>query len=109
MKYTLTALGLALLLIGGALLSSAASKEADCCFTNPRYTGQCRVTPGDGEKCADILSYLNNQNSVGKSYCGNTTIRGGWASVTCEEKQLTPLEGITEIQTVDTMKNGENQ
>lgn len=109
MKYIISALILTLLVIGGATHSSAASEKGDCCFNNPRYTGQCRVTPGDDEKCADILSYLNNQNSVGKAYCGNTTIRGGWASVSCEEKQMTPLDGITEIQSVHRTKNGEKQ
>ncbi len=55
-----------------------------CCFTNPRYTGVCQVTPGEGESCSSILGYLNNPNSVGKSYCGGTTVRGGWSQVTCE-------------------------
>jgi len=55
-----------------------------CCFTNPRYTGVCKVVPGEDETCSDILAYLNNQNSVGKSYCGNTTIRGGWTQVGCD-------------------------
>lgn len=55
-----------------------------CCFTNPRYTGVCEVTPGEDESCGGILAYLNSQTSVGKSYCGNTTIRGGWRTVSCE-------------------------
>lgn len=55
-----------------------------CCFANPRYTGVCKVVPGEDETCSDILAYLNNQNSVGKSYCGNTTIRGGWTQVDCD-------------------------
>lgn len=56
-----------------------------CCFTNPRYSGICEVTTGPDESCSDVLSYLNNQASVGKSYCGNTQIRGGWAQVECED------------------------
>jgi hypothetical protein len=56
-----------------------------CCFNNPRYTGTCEVTPGPDETCADILAYLNNQASVGKTYCGNTKVRGGWSQVECDE------------------------
>jgi len=55
-----------------------------CCFTNPRYSGVCEVTTGPDETCSDVVAYLNNQESVGKTYCGNTTIRGGWAQVECE-------------------------
>ena len=40
--------------------------------------------PGPEESCGDILAYLNNPNSVGKSYCGGTKVRGGWAQVQCE-------------------------
>ena len=56
-----------------------------CCFTNARYTGVCVVTPAEDETCSSILAYLNNPNSVGKPYCGGTTIRGGWAQVECKE------------------------
>jgi hypothetical protein len=56
----------------------------DCCFNNPRYTGVCRVTPGADETCADILAYLNNQSSTGKTYCGNTKVRGGWSQIECD-------------------------
>lgn len=55
-----------------------------CCFTNPRFTGTCQVTTGPEESCSDVLAYLNNQASVGKTYCGNTKVRGGWAQVDCE-------------------------
>jgi len=65
--------------------SAAVSAEADaCCFANPRYTGICQVTPGPDESCGEILAYLNNQASVGKTYCGNTKVRGGWTQVDCE-------------------------
>ena len=60
-----------------------------CCFQNPRFTGTCEVTPDEGETCASILTYLNNQASVGKNYCGNTTIRGGWKQVECTTKSNT--------------------
>jgi hypothetical protein len=56
----------------------------DCCFTNVSYTGICRVTPGENETCATIVAYLNDPMSKGKSYCGSTTIRGGWKQVACE-------------------------
>ena len=55
-----------------------------CCFTNPRYSGTCTVTTGPDESCSDVVAYLNNQASVGKTYCGNTKVRGGWAQVECE-------------------------
>lgn len=63
--------------------ANGVASSDDCCFTNPRFTGVCRVTPGADETCADILAYLNNQTSVGKTYCGNTKVRGGWAQVDC--------------------------
>ena len=56
----------------------------ECCFTNPRFTGICKVVPGEDETCSSILAYLNNPNSVGRTYCGNTKIRGGWQQVSCE-------------------------
>jgi hypothetical protein len=56
---------------------------APCCFTHPRYSGACRVTPAGGETCATILDYLNDQRSVGKTYCNSTEIRGGWKPVQC--------------------------
>ncbi len=60
-----------------------------CCFSNPRYTGVCQVTTGPDETCSDVLSYLNNQAGVGKTYCGNTKVRGGWAQVDCEGSSST--------------------
>ena len=95
MKRIIPVLSLALLLVGGAAASLAAPEAATCCFTNPRYSGQCKVTLGADESCADVLNYLNSQNSVGKAYCGNTIIRGGWASVTCEEKQAESQDART--------------
>jgi hypothetical protein len=71
-------------LLAGATRASTTADER-CCFTNPRYTGVCVVTPAEDETCSSILAYLNNPNSVGKPYCGGTTIRGGWAQVECKE------------------------
>ena len=67
-----------------AQTADTASGGDKCCFTNPRYSGVCQVTPGADETCGSILSYLNNPNSMGKGYCGNTNIRGGWGQVACE-------------------------
>ena len=66
-----------------------ATQQEPCCFENPRFSGTCQVTPGPEETCGDILGYLNNPNSVGKSYCGNTKVRGGWATVSCEGAAVT--------------------
>jgi hypothetical protein len=71
----------------GWLVSAAgmpvASAERSCCFTNPAYTGVCRVTPTGEETCGSIHDYLNTPNSVGKTYCDQTTIRGGWQQTSC--------------------------
>lgn len=55
----------------------------ECCFENPGYNGQCRVTPGEGETCQSILEYLNTAGTVHKTYCGGTMTRGGWTLVDC--------------------------
>ena len=88
----ITCLAIATLMVGLALLvpvAEAGEKEVKkpCCFTNARYTGVCQVQPGETETCASILAYLNNQQSAGKTYCGNTPIRGGWTSVDCKTKK----------------------
>jgi hypothetical protein len=64
----------------------ASDAKKHCCFSNAQYTGVCVVEPGEGETCASILDYLNNPQSQGKSYCGNTTIRGGWKKAECPKK-----------------------
>ena len=82
---------IACILCLGALTAAAATEDASvelgqapCCFENPRFSGTCQVTPGEDESCSSILGYLNNPNSVGKMYCGNTKVRGGWTQVSCE-------------------------
>lgn len=62
----------------------AAGTEASCCFANQAYSGVCRVTPTGDETCQSILDYLNTPNSVGKAYCGETNIRGGWQRTSCK-------------------------
>ncbi len=87
------AFGLALIVLlvasfpGTGTAAQETKKPAKCCYTNPQYTGICHVTPGDGETCSTILSYLNNPNAGGKSYCGGSTVRGGWKQVPCKEKE----------------------
>lgn len=93
MTRCVTTWSIAILLIAAAAAATPAAECVDstdvvggdtCCFTNPRYTGTCEVTTGPDETCSDVLAYLNNQASVGKTYCGNTKVRGGWAQVECE-------------------------
>jgi hypothetical protein len=55
-----------------------------CCLTNPQYSGVCSVEPAADETCGEVLEYLNSPQSQGKSYCGNTSIRGGWTLAKCE-------------------------
>ena len=70
--------------VAGAEDTSMTAQQAPCCFENPRFSGACEVTPGEDESCSSILGYLNNPNSVGKMYCGNTKVRGGWTQVSCD-------------------------
>ena len=30
----------------------SATQQEPCCFENPRFTGTCQVTPGEGETCS---------------------------------------------------------
>ena len=57
--------------------------EEPCCFNNFRFAGGCMVVPTGSETCQSILTYLNSFDSVGRGYCGNTTVRGGWSLTTC--------------------------
>ncbi len=66
--------------------ASPESRET-CCFTNPAYSGVCKVQPSENETCSSILAYLNNPMAQGKSYCGGTKVRQGWAEVDCEEEE----------------------
>lgn len=76
--------------VGAASASEpAATNDAiggdSCCFTNPQFAGVCKVTLSGDETCEDVLAYLNNPSSVGKTYCGKTKVRGGWLQVECED------------------------
>ena len=61
------------------------SEKRLCCVANQRFAGKCAVELGPKETCADVLAYLNNANSVGRTYCGGTDIRMGWAQVDCQD------------------------
>jgi hypothetical protein len=79
-------LGIAVaVVVGLAVLVPAriAGSAESCCFANDRYEGTCTVVPGEDETCQSVLGYLNNPMSTGKTYCGNTRIRGGWVQVDC--------------------------
>jgi len=77
-------------LVAASLLLAASTggtgAPEPCCFTNPRYVGTCEVAPGADETCASIRAYLNNPQSQGRTYCGNTSIRGDWKAASCEAK-----------------------
>lgn len=62
-----------------------------CRYTNPQYAGACVVERAKGETCASILAYLNDPRSQGKSYCGNTSVRGGWIRVKGATKRPSPV------------------
>jgi hypothetical protein len=85
-RWNPTTAGLALAALLGAALTQAAD-STPCCFTNSRYSGVCAVEPSGDETCASILAYLNNPNSQGKTYCGNTNVRGGWRKARCERQE----------------------
>jgi len=80
---------------GIVFVAAAADVTAaeSCCFVNDRYSGVCTVRPAEGETCQTALDYLNNPMSTGKSYCGRTSVRGGWIQVDCKTgKPVAPKE-----------------
>jgi ketosteroid isomerase-like protein len=72
-----------------------------CCFNNFRFGGTCQVKPRQGQYCENILSYLNNFNSMGESYCMTTNIRGGWTQVDCASGASSGEIAYTTPQTID--------
>ena len=84
MAFLLSGILLGLLVVFSApAWETATDPESICCFTNPGFSGVCKVKPGEGETCKSILTYLNTPNSTGKAYCGGTNLRGGWKLVKC--------------------------
>jgi hypothetical protein len=80
----------------GAIVASAAPPTSPagedqerrlCCVANPRFAGICAVELGPDETCQDVLDYLNNASSVGKTYCGGTSVRMGWKQVECQDEE----------------------
>ena len=83
-------MGLRVTFAGAVVLAAigtarSANTAEPCCFTNKSYSGVCRVVPTADESCASVLAYLNDPNSSGKSYCGSSATRGGWAQVRCTD------------------------
>jgi ketosteroid isomerase-like protein len=75
------------------ILVAPAEVQADenCCLNNYRFAGGCMVIARGSETCGSILGYLNDFNAVGKLYCDNTNVRGGWTLSDCGDPgQLTP-------------------
>jgi hypothetical protein len=60
-----------------------AAPSVSCAFSNPGYSGWCRVTkqlaPGKRPRslCSQVLACLNDVRCI-RTYCNATTIRGGW-------------------------------
>jgi uncharacterized protein (TIGR02246 family) len=78
-----------------ALVAPAeAAAEEICCLKNFRFSGGCRVIVRGQETCQNVLAYLNSFQSVGKYYCDNTTIRGGWSLGECSDASQLPQQNI---------------
>jgi hypothetical protein len=91
-----------------------------CCLSNFRYSGICEVSVGSGESCGDVLSYLNNFQSAGQQYCGNSIIRGGWTLARCDAPgggvhvspstvdsgEISTISGTTDMEAVRTVSPG---
>jgi len=76
---------LAALLAALAAAPAVSSAAEPCCFANFRFAGGCMVVPSESETCQSILDYLNRFDTVGRYYCGNTTVRGGWSLTQCTD------------------------
>ena len=116
----------ALVLAAAAASAQTFSGQAErgeagrCCLSNFRYSGICEVSVGSGESCGDVLSYLNNFQSAGRQYCGNSIIRGGWTLTRCDAPasggQLSPsttdpgeistISGTADMEAVRTVSPG---
>ena len=97
-QYWFAVAAISTMLIGGAAAANAQVRYGEvqqggggtrCCMNNFRFAGTCEVTVGSGESCHDVLSYLNNFQSVGGTYCGGTLVRGGWSQVKCQQTDST--------------------
>jgi uncharacterized protein (TIGR02246 family) len=81
--------------VAAALVTPAQTvAEEICCLNNFRFSGGCRVIVRGQETCQQVLSYLNSFQSVGKYYCDNTTIRGGWSLSQCSDASQLPQQSM---------------
>ena len=69
--------------------------DESCCLNNFRFAGGCMVVVRGQETCQNVLSYLNNFNSVGKYYCNNTVVRGGWTLSDCGKSTMNTNPYVT--------------
>jgi ketosteroid isomerase-like protein len=69
--------------------------DESCCLNNFRFAGGCMVVARGQETCQDVIAYLNNFNSVGKYYCDNTMVRGGWTLSDCGNPAMNTNPYIT--------------
>ncbi len=76
----------------------AEDAQKPCCFTNPRFSGTCQVIPDAETTCDDVLAYLNNPKSSGRTYCSKTKVRGGWQQVECDDEQAAASTGADGAQ-----------
>jgi uncharacterized protein (TIGR02246 family) len=72
----------------GLIAATEVRADDRCCLNNFRFAGGCMVIVRGQETCQDVLSYLNSFQSVGKYYCDNTTIRGGWSLSECGDQTM---------------------
>jgi uncharacterized protein (TIGR02246 family) len=91
------------------LLPQTATADENCCLNNFRFAGGCMVVARGSETCSSVLAYLNNFDSVGKYYCDNTTVRGGWTLTTCNDSANTQPQTYSAPTTVGTEKIQQNQ
>jgi len=88
MKTRMILVSILILILSAARSHSPAAesqtKPSRCCYVNTEYHGVCQITPAEGETCDSILKYLNTPGTAGKTYCDQTSIRGGWKQVACD-------------------------
>ncbi|MCJ7754727.1 MAG: nuclear transport factor 2 family protein [Thermoanaerobaculales bacterium] len=91
------------------LLPQTAAADENCCLNNYRFAGGCMVVASGSETCSSVQSYLNSFDSVGKYYCDNTTVRGGWTFTTCNDPANTQQQYLAPQTTSPTKRIQQNQ
>ena len=91
------------------LVPQGAAADENCCLNNYRFAGGCMVVARGSETCSSVLSYLNSFDSVGMSYCGNTTVRGGWTLGTCADATTSGPQYLAPQTTQPTERIQQNQ